>query len=352
MINASGIGTYLRNLVPGIINASQDIRFSLLCKKDAMSIFPWTHADNVSLIDCQSPIYSINEQFELPRKIPAETNVFWSPHYNIPLFYSGKLVVTVHDIFHLAMPQYVGGLHKRLYARLMFTAVRRKADSIICVSHFTESELMRLTNKGYQKINVIYNGVDELWFGIKKMQNPHGRAFILYVGNVKPHKNLKVLIQAFNLIVKKIPHDLVIIGKREGLITPDKKVVGVVANLNRVHFIGSVEDNTLQQYFAHADVLVLPSMYEGFGLPPLEAMACGCPVVVSKVASLPEVCGDAAYYINPYDVNSIADGIYDVITKTDLKETLITKGLQRAKMFSWEKSAKEHIKVFEEVLNS
>ena len=119
-----------------------------------------------------------------------------------------------------------------------------------------------------------------------------------------------------------------------------------------VLYLGYLPDKELGELYNLATLFVYPSMYEGFGLPPLEAMACCCPVVASNVASLPEVCGDAALYVDPHDVNSIAEGIHKVLTDDDLRQSLIEKGLERAKLFSWEKSAKEHIKVFEEVLGS
>ena len=117
-------------------------------------------------------------------------------------------------------------------------------------------------------------------------------------------------------------------------------------------YMGYVQTKGLAYIYNLANLFIFPSFYEGFGLPPLEAMASGCPVVVSNVASLPEVCGDAAYYVNPYDVESIADGIYKVVDDKELRENLVQKGLERTKLFSWEKSAREHLKVFEEVLNS
>ncbi len=112
-----------------------------------------------------------------------------------------------------------------------------------------------------------------------------------------------------------------------------------------------INDKILYNLYKNAKLFVFPSLYEGFGLPPLEAMACGCPVVVSNVASLPEVCGDAGYYVDPYCVESIAEGIYQVLTDESLRQSLIQKGLERAALFSWEKSAREHLKVFEETLS-
>jgi glycosyltransferase involved in cell wall biosynthesis len=351
MLHASGVGTYLRNLVPLVISACPNAEFCLMGKLDEISSHHWAHSKNVLLVDCRAPIYSVAEQLELFRKTPKGTELFWSPHYNIPLLYGGKLLVTVHDVFHLAMPQYAGGLHKRLYAKGMFVALRRKADAILCDSAFTKKELVRLTGWGRQEVHTVHIGVDVSWFHVSKNRNPHSRPFLLFVGNVKPHKNLKTLIETFGLIKDDVPHDLVIVGRREGFITGDETVVAEAATLgDRVRFTGYVGDDLLRQYLAHADALVLPSLYEGFGLPPLEAMACRCPVIVSNAASLPEVCGDAALYCDPHDPTDIADKIRQLTNDMNLQDALRQRGLERAKQFTWEKCAQETLAVIREVL--
>jgi len=120
----------------------------------------------------------------------------------------------------------------------------------------------------------------------------------------------------------------------------------------KIELLENISEEELIKLYKNALLLAFPSFYEGFGLPPLEAMACGCPVVVSNIASLPEVCGDAAYYVDPYNIESIAEGMYKVLTNESLRQSLIQKGLKQTKLFSWEKSSREHIKIFEEVLNS
>jgi glycosyltransferase involved in cell wall biosynthesis len=260
--------------------------------------------------------------------------------------------VTIHDVFHLAMPEYTGGLLKRVYARLMFAAVVKKAHAILCVSCFTAVELTRLTGISAEKLNVILLGVDESWYHIETLPRPESKPYLLYVGNVKPHKNLSSLVEAFAMLVDVIPHDLIIVGKKDDLITADKEVECQASRLgDRVRFTGLVGQESLQQYFVHADALVFPSLYEGFGLPPLEAMACGCPVIVSNRASLPEVCGEAAVYCNPEDPSDIAEKIRMVVMDdSSLRETMRQHGHDRAKRFTWEKCARETVSVIEKVL--
>lgn len=352
LINASGIGTYLRNIVPLIINNFTDIKFTLLGKEKNLFQLIGSYNSNIEIINYDAPIYSIAEQLRIIPKIPKNTVLFWSPHYNIPLFNSGKLLVNIHDICHVALPQFVKDFYKRLYVKKMFNWIKKKADIIICDSHFTANEVKLLLNIPPEKVRVIHLGVSETWFNVKMEKRLHSKPYILYVGNVKPHKNLSRLLDAFTILLNKIPHDLIVVGKKEGFITGDKNVFHKANKLNgRVYFTDYVDDYTLTQFYIFADLLVLPSLYEGFGLPPLEAMACGCPVVVSNVASLPEICAEAAYYVDPYSVKDIADGIYRVLTDDIIRRNLILRGLKRATLFSWEKSAREHIKVIKEGLN-
>lgn len=352
MLHSSGIGTYLQNLIPRVIQALPEVHFTFLGTIAEMQKYPWLHVGNVALVECRAPVYSIREQVVLYQKTPSSTTLFWAPHYNMPLLYRGRLLVTVYDLCHLAVPEALTGIHKRAYARLMYRAVARRAGRIICISRFTKGELLRLVRVSDEKVHTIYPGVDPTWFDVRRCERPHQSPFLLYVGNVKPHKNLHSLLEAFRLLMDSIPHDLVIIGKREGFITGDKAVAAKAAILgDRVIFTGELTNTAVfRQYFVYADVLILPSLYEGFGLPPLEAMACGCPVVVSKVASLPEVCGDAALYCNPRSPEDLADKIALVLNDSTLRSELQTRGLRQARRFTWDVCANETVSVIRTML--
>ena len=345
MINASGIGTVIKNILRRIVVIKPEWHFYILGNINELKSFEYLHKPNIECIECNAPIYSIREQFELLKKIPGNTNIVWSPHYNIPFLYKGKIVVTIHDVFHLAMPQFVGGLHKKLYVKFMFNMVKYKSDKIITVSKFTANELKKYVGVDEKKITVIYNGIDEEWFNVKKDNPIHDKPYILYVGNVKPHKNLKVLVKAFLNVKNKINHDLIIVGKKDGFITEDKDIKNFVEkNENRIIFTGYVNDTLLKQYYKQADIFVFPSLYEGFGLPPLEALAAGCKrVICSNAASLPEICGDWVEYFDP-------DNIYELenllIKESSIKlNNFMYSILQR---YNWENIIDEMICILED----
>lgn len=307
MLCSSGIGKVIENIVSRMIDDKPDWHFVLLGKMEDFAKFPFTKKANVELIPCNAPIYSIREQFEVPWKLPKDLDVLWCPHYNVPVFYHGRMVVTIHDLAHLALPEINKGFLKQAYAKIMFRAATKKANQIVCVSKFTISELKKyVPSVDEKKIHLVYNGVDEKWFSIKKGKPVHDKPYFIFVGNVKPHKNLRRLIEAYKLASPNIKQDLILVGKKEGFLNGENSIEELIKGFeDRIIFTGYVSDEELMQYVAQADAMIFPSLYEGFGLPPLEAMAAGIPVLVSEVASIPEVCRENAVYFNPYDINDI-----------------------------------------------
>ncbi len=349
MFRSSGIGSYIRNLVPRVIHGLPDVHFTLLGPNREIAGWKGIRQKNVNWVECHAPIYSVSEQLALFRAIPRDCSLFWSPHYNIPLFYPGPLMVTVHDVFHLANPQWVEGWHRRWYAKMMFSQVAKRNRAILCVSEFTKSELIHRVPVDERKIKVIHNGVDSVWF--KKTIAEPRKPYLLFVGNLKPHKNLSGLLDAFRILQNLIPHELLIAGNKDGFQTSDRDGLRKLEKSgNRVRYLGEVGESELHQLYAGASALVFPSFYEGFGLPPLEAMAAGCPVAISKVASLPEICLDAVLYFNPNDANDMAKCILRILKKPALRSVLRKKGLQLAKKYSWNRCAKKTIQVIKSII--
>ena len=350
-INTSGIGTYLRNIIPGIIQSFPDCNFTLLGDIVELTKLEGVNIDRVNLICANSPMYSIQEQIDYILLIPKGTTLYFSTHYNIPLLYSGPMLVMVYDVFHLAMPDLVKGIHKRIYANFMFKAVRHKAKKIITISNFTKHELIKYTGKGRQTITPIHLGVDKEAFSVSKEEPLHKHSYVLYVGNIKPHKNLSALVNAFSNIASDVPHNLILVGKKEGFITGDNAVSIVAKKLgSRIQFTGYVSDQDLKNYYSYADALVFPSLYEGFGFPPLEAMAVRCPVLASNIGPMPEVCGDGALYCDPYDIDDIATKLTILLSNHELRLQLKNKGFSRVQKFTWDKCIQHTIDVIKDLL--
>lgn len=352
MIEHSGLGTYLKNIVPRLMENEREIEFFLLGDEEKIRRYVNDNLTNYTIIQVNSRIFSIAEQFELLKKIPKKIDLMWSPHFNIPILYRGKMLVTIHDVFHLSMSEYAGGFHKYLYAKFLYYMIKKKAKKILCVSNFTKSEIIRLIGINKEVIYPIYLGVDKSWFNVNKdSDSPHHKPYLLFVGNVKPNKNLITLIKAFNLIKNEIPHDLVIVGKKDGLVTPAKNLEEEYSkSKDRIIFTGFVEESLLRQYYLYADIFVFPSRYEGFGFPLLEAMAANCAVISSNAASLPEVGGESVMYFDPMSEMDLAEKIKLLINDSTLKRALIQKGKEHSRNFVWNKSAEKTLEVIKSLL--
>jgi glycosyltransferase involved in cell wall biosynthesis len=355
MIASSGIGTYLRNTLLRIIRARPAWHFTLLGDRERLAdVGP---SGNLEIRDAGAPVYSLREQLAFARLDLRGADLFWAPHYNIPLVRTlpARLVVTVHDVMHLTLPEYRNRWVRRQYATTMYAAVRRRASAVICVSDFTRRELERVVGTG-PATHVVHNGVDSSWFDVSRPvdMTASTRPYIVFVGLAKPHKNLVGLLQAFAMMRDRVPHDLVVVGsRRDALRTSDQRIEKTSAALNgRVRFAEHLELSSLQQCVAGADVLVQPSLYEGFGLPPLEAMAAGTACLASRIDPLVEVCADAATYCDPRDPADIARRLLELLENREARQDLSSRGRERARAFSWDRSATETLAVFEQVLSS
>jgi glycosyltransferase involved in cell wall biosynthesis len=229
-----------------------------------------------------------------------------------------------------------------------------RADRIIAISHFTKQEILNLfPNLPEEKVAVTWLGVHERFKIASSAEKEDVRRkyqldkpFILSVSTIEPRKNLKTLIRAFSQVKDRIDHDLVLSGAYGWKATDLNDVIRDLKLEGRVRFTGYIDIEELPALYTLADVFVYPSLYEGFGLPPLEAMACGCPVLTSNVASLPEVVGDAAETIDPLDVDALAGTMEQLLSDSVRRRALIDKGLQRARSFTWEKCARETVAVY------
>jgi len=357
-IHDFGIGTYIRNLLRQLARIDADSEYILLCREADLGIAAQL-GPNFRSVREPSPNYSLREQIHVPWLLRRERpDVYHAPHYVLPPAIRCRSVVTIHDCIHLMFPQYLPNRAAYAYARASMWAAARRSNRILTVSEASKRDILQLFNVKPEKIVVVYNAIDEHFSAtpseehVERIRERYqlDHKFVLYVGNIKPHKNLVRLIEAFSQLRRT--HDdlkLLIIGDEISRLPALRRAVHRHKLHKHVRFLGYLKDDTLTVLYRLASVFVFPSLYEGFGLPPLEAMASGTPVVTSNVSSLPEVTGDAAVLVDPYDVDSIVDGIRRILDDPRLAEELRVKGLKRAREFSWERSVEKTQRVYREV---
>lgn len=331
MYRMSGIGRYLQLLLPALIPLLDAPQITAIGDPALLISEVWASDPRIRIAPYNAPIFSIREQLAALTPTIRQAEVFWAPQYNFPLLYRGKLIVTIHDLCQLAHPETLSSNLQRWYSRHLITQAVLRAEAVLCVSEFTASEVQRLLHINPSRLVVAYPQVDSLAAAPRiSNQTQAEPPYFLVVGNVKKHKNLRALISAFTLIHNKIPHNLVIVGKRDGFLNMDRELSLKTDLLaGRIMFTGFVFDDILRTYYKNAEALVFPSFYEGFGFPLVEAMEQGCPVACSNVSSLPEIAGDAALLFNPFCVEEIASALMRLAQDSALREILIQRGFSR-----------------------
>jgi glycosyltransferase involved in cell wall biosynthesis len=357
-----GIGTYIRNLVRHLARIDRSTEYVLIVQPADIEIAAEL-GENFRAVPDWSGAYSIREQLTIPLDLRREQiDLFHAPHYVLPPLTPCKSVVTIHDCIHLRFPQYLPNRLGYVYARSSLWIATHRSNRVLTVSETSKRDILRYFRVPEAKIDVIYNAIDERLGEAPtdaEMAQVRERyqlndPFVLYTGNIKPHKNLERLIEAFNTLRRGgLEHvQLLIIGDEISKYAALRRAVHRHKLHKHVRFFGFVSDKTLASLYRLASVFVFPSLYEGFGLPPLEAMAAGTPVITSNVSSLPEVVGDAAILIDPYEPDEIAAAMRRVLTEPALRDDLRARGLARVKDFSWERSVHRVREIYGEVMDA
>jgi glycosyltransferase involved in cell wall biosynthesis len=354
MYRPSGIGTYIRNLLCEYVNIPDNFIFSVIGNETKLKeLIGESKKFKIRNINC--PIYSISEHFNIPR-LAKGADILHIPHYNVPIFWHGKLVVSVMDMLYWDHPEFISSKVGKFYLNIISRKLR-KADCIICPSEFTASRVIENLNMPAKKVCVVYLSADFNHFtsrtnnatkDIIAKYNLELKRYLLFVSNMKPHKNLQRIIKAFLIAKEKgVKDKLVLIGSSKNLRAVEnmKKLI----HNGDIIYIENVNYEELPYLYCGAKAFIFPSLYEGFGIPPLEAMSCKCPVLTSNEASLPEVVGDAALIVDAYDIESIAKGIIKISDDTELRKSLINKGRERIKQFSWEKTAIQTLEIYKKL---
>jgi glycosyltransferase involved in cell wall biosynthesis len=357
---AAGLARYSKELVNNLLKIDKENEYFLFLLPEHFAKFKSSYK-NLKPIQVSSKHYTIKEQIKLPfemNKVKLDFMHFLS--FNHPVFWPGKFIITIHDLTLFFYPSKRGKTIVQMWAMkgVMKDAAER-ALKIIVPSESTKKDLVNNFNIEPEKVFVTYEGVPKEFkplsnSKINQFKKTHKleKPFLLYLGQHRPHKNLEKLIKAFEIAKKNsgLDFQLVIGGKPD----PNYKTLNdKIQNSDYSKDIicpGFIKEKDIISWYNSATAFIFPSLYEGFGLPPLEAMACGTPVLSSNTSSMPEVLGNAAIYFNPSNVNEMSDKIIEIIKKPELQNEMAEKGLQQVKKFSFQKMAEETLKVYNSVL--
>jgi glycosyltransferase involved in cell wall biosynthesis len=353
----TGIGTYTLNLLRAMRRVGGEFRVSAIVRAEAEELISGL-CDETRVVD--APIYGLKEQIRVPRAVRG-CDLLHVPHYNVPALYRGPMVVTIHDLTHLTDPEVRNTAKAWIYGRPMLRIAALKARHVITVSEYSRQQISERLGVEPAKISAIYNGVDAMFRPGDRKESANrvkaaleiDRPYLLFVGNLKPHKNLGRLLQAFALLRSRGRTEpvLVLVGddrrRRQGVLDECVRL-GIS---DAVRHVPWAPEDLLPHLYRAAELLLMPSTSEGFGLPVLEAMACGTPVACSNATSLPEVGGKAAVYFDPRNLEEMAAVIGRVLDSPDLQADMRESGLRQAARFTWEECARKHLVVYRNALD-
>ena len=360
----TGIGRYTHELVDHYIdlNNKLDKPHQLVLFFNKPEFKKFKAVENVKKVLVDAKHYSFAEQTKFLFKLNKEKlDTVHFPHFNVPIFYRRPYVVTIHDLTLNFFPgQKMTKFYHRFAYNLTIKNATRRAKKIIAISKNTKNDLIEILNIDPKKIEIVYNGIDERFKLIqdasifKKTLKKYkiSKQFLLYTGVWRNHKNLPRLLKAFKMLKeeKNLDLQLVITGKEDPHYPEVKKTVKKLDLTEDIIFPGLVDDEELIHLYNAAFIFVFPSLYEGFGLPPLESMRCGTPVAASNISSIPEVCGEEnAVYFDPYSATDIAEKIYSLYIDTAKQAELVEKGIKHSAKLSWTTTAEQTFKLITNV---
>lgn len=365
----TGVQRAAYNLVKTLIEIDRQNEYFLFTGHNQLNNPDWKY-DNVTVVasDIREGENMLNhfwEQFTLPRLAKRhKVDILHSPANMAPLLYRGKSVVHIHDLCFVVNPQWYSFSFRTLY-NLVIPRLARRATKVTTNSNNSRNDLLQFCNISAERVSLVYWAVDSIFAqtegeiseGTTSSESsfspwPDG-SYILYVGSLQPRKNIRTLVEAYESLRNNKPGltpKLILIGGESPLFGDVR--LNIKKYKEDVIFKGFVEDNLLRDFYRHASLVVYPSLYEGFGLPPLEAMASGTPVVTSKTSSIPEVVGDAAVMVSPYDVEELAFQMGRVLEDPELRADLIRKGYKQVQRFNWYRVARNTMAIYYEVFNS
>lgn len=342
----SGLGIYTKNVVQEIYKLNKDIRVLSPVDIKGVKVERITKYVKPSYKKQGGLVRLLWTQFILPFKV-KKNDIIYHPFQYVALFCRAKQIITIHDFIPIHYPEVAE--HQNKYYKLIMPLLLKKAYKIVCISENTKKDLLKFYNVDESKINVIYNGYDSQLFNIKNVDKYVLKKYkidynyMIIVGASYPHKNIELALKVISKIKEECK--LVIVGKDSEYILKLKKVAKELKIQDKVNFIGYVPDEELPSLYYYSKAFLYPTLYEGFGLPILEAMACGTVVISADNSSLPEVYGDSALVFKSNDENDLREKMITALTNDELREGLIKKSFDNIRRFSWEKTAREVYKL-------
>jgi len=352
----AGISRYCLQLMRALAEIDKEDQFVIFQSRHAPE--PLVQQSNFRSESLWTPSHYRVEQYLLSLELRFKpVDVLHSPDFIPPFRRRCRSIITIHDLNFLLYPQFLTKASARYYGQI--DQAVRHTDHIIAVSESTRHDIVRLLGVPEQMITVIYEAPRRFFHILPdvdlrpRLQQRFGlkRDFLLFAGTIEPRKNIPTLLSAFQQMLDHYHPDvdLVLAGARGWLADEIDGLVSRLGLSDRVRFLGRVSDEELVWLYNATRMLVWPTFYEGFGLPPLEAMACGAPVIVSNVSSLPEVVGDAGLLVDPTDTNALTVAMWRVLSDDTLRQEMIAKGIKRAANFSWERAARETLALYRRV---
>lgn len=359
---SKGLGRYTQKLVEHLEKIDQENQYVIFLRKDNYDLFQPTNP-NFKKVLADYRWYTFSEQIFMPLLLHKyKFDFVHFPHFNIPIFYLGKFIVTIHDLILVRFPTKKATTLNKVWYKIKFLAYKlaifiavKRALKVIVVSKFTKKDVCEYYNLASKKVLVTHEAVDnekniktdEVCAGDVEAKKTDLDKFFIYVGNAYPHKNLKKMVESFDKWKKKFnrSHKLVLVGKDDYFYQKLREYIEE-KNIKDVIIFDTLSDRVLYDLYSRADVFIFLSLYEGFGLPPLEAMREGIPVLSSDHPVMLEVLGNSALYCDGEDVDDIVQGMEKIVSDESLREELLIKGKNQASKYSWEKMAKETFEVY------
>jgi glycosyltransferase involved in cell wall biosynthesis len=362
LCHLGGIGIYTREIVQHLLRIDKNNEYILIYPSfgQAYKLFgQFSCHENVLEVYTKSlvPHAMYWDNFVIPKiSKKYHLDLIFNPFLSVPLYGDFKKVFVMHGHEWFTMPE-VFWFSERVIGKMRMKAIMRTSDRIISISNTMTELCIQQSGLPKYKFKTIYHGVDEKFKPItdtkilKAVRETYHlpEKFILFIGGLYPQKNFAALVEAFNLMAKDMPHQLVVAGQARWKYKRDLSLIAAKGLESRILQLGWVNPEEVPALYNLADCFVYPSLYEGFGLCLVEAMAAGCPVVAASTGALPEIAQNAALLVDPQNVHQMKEAIMNVVADTHLRQDLIQRGLLRARDFTWEKCAEETLKLFHEV---